>query len=829
VEPERYDPQQVEPKWAAAWEEQALYRADENDTVRPRFYALDMFPYPSGDLHMGHLEAFSGGDVIARLKRMQGYNVLHPIGWDSFGLPAENAAIQRGINPRTWTYRNIETQRATFRRLGISFDWSRSFNTSDPEYYRWTQWLFLRMHERDLAYRKASPVNWCPRDQTVLANEQVINGRCERCDSLVEKRELTQWFFRITAYAQRLLDDMAELEGHWSDKVLTMQRNWIGRSEGAHVDFEVDPDGARVRVFTTRPDTLYGATFFVLAPEHELAERLVAGTSQEAAFRAFRDRVGRQTEVERLSADRDKEGVFLGAYVRNPVNGERIPVWAADYVLTDYGTGAIMAVPAHDQRDFEFARKYDLPIRVVIQPDDPDGAGGTATATVPPDGDALTEAWAGEGRMVNSGPYDGLPSVEGKARITADLAARGQGEATINYRLRDWLVSRQRYWGCPIPIVHCPACGEVRVPDDQLPVLLPAEVTDYKPKGRSPLATVESWVNVSCPACGGPAKRETDTMDTFVDSSWYFLRYTGLDPERPFDPERVAKWMPVDQYTGGIEHAILHLLYSRFFTKVLTDMGLIAFDEPFRGMLNQGMVIMHGAAMSKSRGNLVEPTQIIDEHGADVGKLTILFAGPFEDDVDWADVSPEGMGRWVQRVWRAVHTAAEGTGGPADPELMRLAHRTTQGVTDDLERFRFNTAISKLMVLSNGLTDAIRAGSGTAAERREVAERLVLMLAPLAPFLTEELWRRVLGHPESVHMAAWPGFDPGLVRVERVTCVLQVDGKVRDRTEVPIDADEEQLREVALGSAKVRAALGDRPIARVVVVPPKLVNVVTSR
>jgi len=829
VEPERYDPQQVEPKWAAAWEEQALYRADENDTARPRFYALDMFPYPSGDLHMGHLEAFSGGDVIPRLKRMQGYNVLHPIGWDSFGLPAENAAIQRGVNPRTWTYRNIETQRATFRRLGISFDWSRTFNTSDPDYYRWTQWLFLRLHERGLAYRKASPVNWCPRDQTVLANEQVINGRCERCDSLVEKRELTQWFFRITAYAQRLLDDMAELESRWSDKVLTMQRNWIGRSEGAHVDFTVASTGERVRVFTTRPDTLYGATFFVLAPEHELAERLVAGTPNEAAFRAFRERVGRQTEVERLSTDRDKEGVFLGAYVVNPVNGEHIPVWAADYVLTDYGTGAIMAVPAHDERDFEFARMYGLPVRVVIQPRQPAGVEDAAGDASPLDGDALTEAWTGDGRMVNSGPYDGLPWTEGKARITADLAARGQGEAAVNYRLRDWLVSRQRYWGCPIPVVHCPTCGEIRVPDDQLPVLLPADVTDFTPKGRSPLATVESWVSVSCPACGGPARRETDTMDTFVDSSWYFLRYTGLDPARPFDPDRVAKWMPVDQYTGGIEHAILHLLYSRFITKVLTDMGLVSFDEPFRSLLNQGMVIMHGAAMSKSRGNLVEPTQIIDEHGADVARLTMLFAAPFEDDVDWADVSPEGMGRWVQRVWRAVRAATEAPGGPADSELLRLAHRITQGVTDDMERFRFNTAISKLMVLSNGLANAIRTGAGTAAERREVAERLVLMLAPLAPFLTEELWRHALDRPGSVHLAAWPGFDPELVRVERVTCVLQVDGKVRDRAEVPADVGREQLREVALGSAKVRAAMGERAVARVVVVPPKLVNVVTAR
>ena len=822
MEPERYDPQQVEPKWTAAWEEHALYRADENDATRSRFYALDMFPYPSGDLHMGHLEAFSGGDVVARLKRMQGHNVLHPIGWDAFGLPAENAAIKRGIHPKTWTYRNIEAQRATFRRLGTSFDWSRTFNTCDPDYYRWTQWLFLRMHERGLAYRKASPVNWCPNDQTVLANEQVINGRCERCDAVVVKRQLAQWFFKITDYAQRLLDDMADLESRWSDKVLTMQRNWIGRSEGAHVDFEVAETGEQVRVFTTRPDTLFGATFFVLAPEHELAERLVAGTEHEAAFHAFRERAARQSEIERLSTERDKEGVFLGAHAVNPVNGERIPIWAADYVLTEYGTGAIMAVPAHDERDFEFARKYGLPVRVVIQPDETEGTG-------PLDGDTIAEAWAGDGRLVNSGAYDGLPWAEGKRRITEDLAERGRGEAAINFRLRDWLVSRQRFWGCPIPIVHCPACGEVRVPDDQLPVLLPDDVVDFLPKGRSPLAAVDSWVNVDCPACGGPAKRETDTMDTFVDSSWYFLRYTGLDPERPFDPEQVAKWMPVDQYTGGIEHAILHLLYARFFTKVLYDMGLVRFTEPFHALLNQGMVVMQGAAMSKSHGNLVEPSQIIDEHGADVARLTMLFAAPFEDDVDWADVSPEGMGRWIQRVWRAVHGAVEDQPGGPDADLERLAHRTTRGVTDDLERFRFNTAISKLMVLSNGLADALRAGRGSAAQRRAAAERLVLLLAPLAPFLTEELWRRTLGHPDSVHLAVLPGYDPELVRADRVTCVIQVDGKLRDRIEVAADAGEDQLRDVALGSPKVRVAMGDRPVARIVVVPPKLVNVVTRR
>jgi leucyl-tRNA synthetase len=562
----------------------------------------------------------------------------------------------------------------------------------------------------------------------------------------------------------------------------------------------------------------------VLAPEHPLAERLVAGTGREPEFRAFLERVGRETEIERLSTERDKEGMFLGAHAVNPVNGELIPIWVADYVLLEYGTGAIMAVPAHDQRDLEFARKYGLPVRVVVQP----------AGEEPLDGATLTEAMSHEGVLVNSGPYDGLPATEeGIPRITADLEARGLGGPAVNFRLRDWLLSRQRYWGCPIPIVHCPACGEVPVPDDQLPVLLPADVTDFRPRGLSPLATSEAWVNVDCPRCGAPARRETDTMDTFVDSSWYFLRYTGLDRDRPFDPERVAGWMPVHQYTGGIEHAILHLLYARFFTKVLYDMGLVGFPEPFTSLLNQGMVVMHGAAMSKSRGNLVEPSAIIDEHGADVARLTILFAGPFEDDVDWADVSPEGMARWVQRVWRAVHAAvAPAPAGepawPDDPELVRLAHRTTAGVTDDLERFRFNTAISKLMVLSNGLADAVRAGRGSAAQRRDAAERLVQLLAPLAPFVTEELWR-VLGGSSSVHQRRWPGFDADLVRRERVTCVIQVDGKVRDRIEVAPDASDDELRELAMASERVRAALADRQVARVVAVPPKLVNLVTSR
>jgi len=751
---------------------------------------------------------------------MRGDNVLHPIGWDAFGLPAENAAIQRGIHPAEWTYANIDTQRASFKRLGMSFDWSRQLNTCDPDYYRWTQWLFLKLHSQGLAYRKASPVNWCPTDQTVLANEQVIAGRCERCDSLVEKRELTQWFFRITAYADRLLDDMEQLRGTWSDKVLTMQTNWIGRSTGAHVDFEVEGTGEKVRVFTTRPDTLFGATFFVLAAEHPLAARLVAGTQHEAEYKAFRDRVTRETEIERLSTERDKEGVPLGVNVINPVNGERIPVWAADYVLMEYGTGAIMAVPAHDQRDFEFARKYGLRVRPVVRPADGEAA----------DGDTMPEATTGKDgwAMVNSPGYDGLPVPEAIERITADLAARGQGEAAINYRLRDWLLSRQRYWGAPIPIIHCPDCGEVPVPEDQLPVLLPTDVTDFKPKGRSPLATSESFVNVECPSCGGPAKRETDTMDTFVDSSWYFLRFTGLTPERPFDRERVAEWMPINQYTGGIEHAILHLLYSRFVVKALHDAGEVPFTEPFSALLNQGMVVMNGAAMSKSRGNLVQPSEVVDEHGADVARLTMLFAGPFEDDVDWADVSPEGVARWLRRVWRAVNAAARGdAGGPRDEALARLAHRTTAEVTEDLERFKFNVAIAKLMTLTNALTEAQREGRD-GRDARDAAERLTLLLAPLAPFVTEDLWK-VLGGEGSVHRASWPSFDPDLVREERVTCVLQVDGKVRDRIEVPADATADAVRELALASDRVQTAIAGRAIVRVVTVPPKLVNVVTRR
>ncbi|MFL6251103.1 MAG: leucine--tRNA ligase [Actinomycetes bacterium] len=815
MDAERYEPQQVEPKWVAAWEELALYRADESDTTRPRFYALDMFPYPSGDLHMGHLEAFSGGDVIARLKRMQGYNVLHPIGWDAFGLPAENAAIRRGVHPKPWTYQNIDTQRATFHRLGVSFDWSRALNTCDPDYYRWTQWLFLRFFERGLAYRKASPVNWCPNDQTVLANEQVINGHCERCDALVEKRELTQWFFKITDYAQRLLDDMESL--NWSDKVLTQQRNWIGRSTGADVDFQVAETGETVRVFTTRPDTLFGATFFVLAPEHPLAERLVAGTEREPEFRAFLERVGRETEIERLSTERDKEGVFLGAHAVNPVNGELIPIWAADYVLREYGTGAIMAVPAHDQRDLEFARKYNLPVRVVVQP--LEGRGEE-----PLDGSTLTEAMSHEGVLVNSDGYDGLPATEeGIPRITADLEARGLGGPAVNFRLRDWLLSRQRYWGAPIPVVHCDRCGIVPVPDEELPVLLP-DVEEYLPKGRSPLAAAEDWVRTPCPKCGGEARRETDTMDTFVDSSWYFIRYT--DPhndQAPWDRPIADYWLPVNQYIGGIEHAILHLLYARFFTKVLNDVDLVGFREPFARLFTQGMLHYRGAKMSKSKGNVIVPDDYVERYGADACRMYLMFIGPVEQDAEWQDEGFEGMVRFLNRLWRVVMEQMDKpAGAPPDTPLARKAHRTIAKATDDIgRRFALNTPIAAVMELVNEIS---RSPQDPAA--RFAAETAVSLIQPYAAHIAEELWER-FGY-ERLWEHPWPEPDPAFLETETFELVVQVNGRVRDRIQMPVEASEEELVSRARELPNVQAHLDGKEIRQTIVVPRRLVNLVVG-
>jgi leucyl-tRNA synthetase len=812
----RYDASEIEPKWVAAWEEEGLYRAsDDPADDRPRFYALDMFPYPSGDLHMGHAEAFSGGDVIARYQAMRGYNVLHPIGWDAFGLNAENAAIKRGTPPAEWTYANIEQQAASFRRMGMSFDWSRRVQTCDPEYYRWTQWLFLRLFERGLAYRKSAPVNWCPNDQTVLANEQVIQGACERCGSMVERRELTQWFFKVTEYAQRLLDDV-DLLTDWPERVVTMQRNWIGRSEGAEVTFTIEETGEEVSIFTTRPDTLWGVPFFVFSVEHPAVRRLaeLGGTWDKVA--PLVERVASTSLVEREAAD-TKDGVFLGVHAVNPVNGERVPCYAAPYVLIGYGTGAIMAVPAHDQRDFEFARAHDLPVRVVIQPE------GEVL-----DGDAMTEAYAGEGVMVNSGPFDGRPTPASIAEVTDWLDTKGRGKAAINFRLRDWLISRQRYWGAPIPVVHCPACGEVPVPDDQLPVLLPPDA-DFQPGGESPLARHPSWKHVTCPSCGGEAVRDTDTMDTFVDSSWYFFRYCSPGYEDgPFRPEDIDRWMPASQYTGGVEHAILHLLYCRFFTKALYDMGMVGFTEPFPRLMNQGQVIYGGASMSKTKGNIVEPMPLVERWGADTMRLMMLFAGPFEDDIDWKLIAGDpdkrpGVTSWLGRVFAAVGEAVER--GEADPDgLRRLTHRTIKGVTDDMDRFRYNTAISKLQVLTNEMRSTLDAGGGA----REAASALAQMLAPLAPFAAEELWREVLGNPASVHVSAWPVYDEDLALEERVTMVVQVDGRVRDRIEVDASVSEEVCRELALASERAIRAIDGRDVRQVVVRPPRLVNVVTA-
>ena len=814
-----FDPHGVVDKWLPVWDRLRVFEARDDDT-RERRYIVDMFPYPSGDLHMGHAEAFSIGDAVARYYFMRGYDVLHPIGWDSFGLPAENAALQRGMDPREWTYANIETQSQGFRRYGISFDWRTRLHTSDPEYYRWTQWLFLRFYERGLAYRKAAPVNWCPKDQTVLANEQVIAGKCERCGTEVTKKNLTQWFFRITAYADRLIDDMAELEGQWPERVLTMQRNWIGRSTGAYVDFRVEGHDVPIRVFTTRPDTLYGATFFVVAADSPLAAELCVPDQREA-LSTYLEQVRRESDIERLSEGRPKTGVDLGRVAINPVNGEHIPVFAADYVLADYGTGAIMAVPAHDQRDLDFARAFNLPVRVVVD-------------TGLPDPNETGIATAGDGALVNSDSYDGMRKDEAIAAIAADLQRDGHGEAAVTYRLRDWLLSRQRYWGCPIPIIHCSACGEVPVSDDELPVELPLAGYELRPEGgRSPLQSAEEWVSVRCPKCGSDATRDTDTMDTFVDSSWYYLRYpSSQDEKQAFDPEVGRRWLPVDEYVGGVEHAILHLLYSRFFVKVLHDMDLLDFVEPFRRLTNQGQVINGGKAMSKSLGNGVDLGVELSKYGPDAIRLTMLFAGPPEDDVDWADVSPTGSVKWLQRVWRLCsdvgHSAKGSDSTAGDVAIRTQVHRLVADATDHCEHKRYNVAIARLMELTNVLRKAVDAPTQTPDGQiaiREGAEALARILSIFAPFAAEEFWE-LLGNEPTVVWAGWPETDPALLVEDTVTCVVQVAGKLRDKFDVPADITGEELEKRALASHAVRRALGDSPVRNVIVRPPRLVNVV---
>ncbi len=814
---EAYDVHAVQEKWLPVWDEIAPFRSGRPDDTRPKKYVLDMFPYPSGDLHMGHAEAYALGDVIARYWVQQGFNVMHPIGWDSFGLPAENAAIKRGADPVLWTADNIEQQKSSMRRYACCFDWDRVLHTSDPAYYRWNQWLFLRLYERGLAYRKDSSVNWCPNDQTVLANEQVVQGRCERCDALVTKKKLTQWYLRITDYADRLLEDMTQLEGHWPEKVLLMQRNWIGRSTGAEVRFVVEGRDEPVTVYTTRPDTLFGATFFVVAADSDLAAELAAGTPAQAEFEAYLEEIKRISEIERLSTERPKTGVFLQRYAVNPVNGERIPIYAADYVLADYGTGAIMAVPAHDQRDWDFATAFGLPIVTVVQP--------------PADWEG--EAYAGDGVAVNSGFLDGLRKTEAVARAIEWLEEKGLGTGAVNYRLRDWLISRQRYWGTPFPIIHCPSCGEVPVPDDQLPVVLPpTEGLDLTPKGTSPLAGATDWVNVPCPRCGGAAKRDTDTMDTFVDSSWYFLRY--LDPSRddvPFDAEQAREWAPVDQYTGGVTHAILHLLYARFFTKALHDMGMVDFVEPFTRLLNQGMVGMNGSAMSKSRGNLVALTEELEKNGVDAVRLTMVFAGPPEDDIDWADVSPSGSKKFLSRAWRLSGDVTSPVGvdvTTGDVALRRITAKSVDEATKAVESFRFNVAVAKTMELVNAARKAIDSGVGGGDPAvREAAEAVAIMLSLVAPYTAEEMWDR-LGHQPAVALAGWPSVDPALLVEDTVTCIVQVAGKVRDRLEVPPSISDDELRELALAAPGVVKALEGAGIRTVIVRAPKLVNIVPA-
>jgi leucyl-tRNA synthetase len=818
---QHYDPRAIQDKWQARWDAMDVFRAsDDPADERPRSYVLDMFPYPSGDLHMGHAEAYAVADAMARYYFQRGHNVLHPIGWDAFGLPAENAAIRDNAHPADWTYANIETQAASFRRYALSFDWSRRLQTCDPGYYRWTQWLFLRLHERGLAYRKGGYVNWCPVDQTVLANEQVIAGKCERCGSEVARRVLTQWYFKITEYADRLLSDMVPLEGQWPDPVLLMQRNWIGRSEGAEVSFAIEGRDEPVTVFTTRPDTLYGATFFVVASDSALAAELCAPEHEEQ-LAAYVEQTRKLTDIERQATDREKTGVFLGRHAVNPVNGEHIPVWAADYVLPDYGTGAIMAVPAHDQRDLDFARTFGLPVRVVVDTGLPDPS-GTGQAT------------SGDGAMVNSGPLDGMGKREAIAAITEILAGRGLGRSAVSYRLRDWLVSRQRFWGAPIPIVYCDGCGEVPVPDEDLPVVLPdLRGEDLSPKGVSPLAAAADWVNTSCPKCGGPAKRDTDTMDTFVDSSWYFLRYCSPSYEHgPFDVEAVRRWAPVGLYVGGIEHAILHLLYSRFFVKVLHDMQMLDFTEPFTRLMNQGQVINQGKAMSKSLGNGVDLGKQLAAHGVDAIRLTMVFASPPEDDIDWADMNPDASVKFLGRVSRlAAEAGAAAPPGLAPAasgfaELRKVTHRTIDEVTRLVESTRLNVAVARLMELATAARRAIDSGPGAADPAvREAAETLTVLLSLFAPYTAEECWEQ-LGHEPSVARAGWPSADPALLVDELVTCVVQVGGKVRDRLEVPPGIGADELRELALATPGVSRTLAGRGIRTVIVREPKLVNIV---
>lgn len=824
---QKYAFKEIEEKWQERWETEKTYKV-QREEGKPKYYCLEMFPYPSGKLHMGHVRNYSIGDVVARFYRMNGYQVLHPMGWDSFGLPAENAAIKHNIAPGTWTWDNIAYMRSQLKRMGISYDWDREVASCHPDYYKWTQWFFLQFYKKGLAYKKGAAVNWCPSCATVLANEQVVGGHCDRCDSVVEKKDLEQWFFKITDYADRLLNNLPKLTG-WPERVKVMQENWIGRSEGARLVFKSEA-GHEMPVFTTRPDTVFGVSYMVIAPEHPMVEELIAGKPEADAVREFVKRIALQDEITRTASDTGKEGIFTGAYAINPLSGEKVPIWVANYVLMGYGTGIVMGVPAHDQRDFDFARKYNLPVKVVISPE------GTTLV-----GEELAEAYAGEGLVVNSGEFNGLSKEEAIAKVIQKAEEIGVGEAQVNYRLRDWLISRQRYWGAPIPIVYCEKCGAVPVPEEDLPVLLPEDVR-FKPTGQSPLAELEDFVHTTCPSCGGPARRETDTMDTFVCSSWYFMRYTDPNNRQlPFSREDADYWMPVDQYIGGIEHAILHLMYARFFTMVCHDLGLVGVEEPFKKLLTQGMVNKDGFKMSKSKGNIVDPNYIIDAYGADTARLFILFAAPPEKDLEWSDQGVEGCYRFLNRVWRLTYEIKEAYAGdwngpigtklsPDGTQLRRKTHETIKRVSEDVrERFNFNTAISALMEEVNAInkyvSEDVHRREGAIV--KEAMESLVILLSPFAPHITEELWSE-LGFTDSVHAQPWPSYDPKALVQAEVEIVVQVNGKVRDRLTVAKEISREELEQLAKETEKVREAIGTKSIRKVIIVPEKLVNIVVG-
>ena len=838
-----YNIDAIQAKWTPIWEAMKPFATDDPADKRPRKYILDMFPYPSGELHMGHAEAFAFGDIVARYWRLRGFNVLHPIGWDSFGLPAENAAIERGVNPVGWTYENIEEQKQNFRRYGISFDWSRVLHTSDPEYYKWNQWLFLKLFDKGLAYRKESWVNWDPKDQTVLANEQVLpDGTSERSGAVVVKKKLTQWYLKITDYADRLLDDLNQLEGSWPPKVLAMQRNWIGRSVGADVDFEIEGLDSKVTVFTTRPDTLHGVTFMVVAPDSDLAAELAAGSTPEVreAFAKYLTSAQKATEIERQDAGREKTGIPLDRWAVNPANGERIPVWTADYVLADYGHGAVMAVPAHDQRDLDFARKFDLPVRVVLDTNAPiTGAitiipDGVLPDDLPPLDPASTgKALVGDGRMINSGSLDGLSKSNAIKKIVEQLEAAGTGRASKTYRLRDWLISRQRFWGTPIPIIHGQDGALIPVPLDQLPVVLPStDGLDLKPKGQSPLAAAEDWITVPDPRDGSPALRDADTMDTFVDSSWYFLRFLSPnDAEKAFDRAEAEKWLPVDQYVGGVEHAILHLLYSRFITKVLFDLGYVSFTEPFSALLNQGMVLSEGKKMSKRSRKGTTFTAEVDAHGADALRFTLAFAGPPTDNINWEDVSPAASAKFLARAFRLardVTSAPDIDWKSGNDSLRRQTHRFLADGPGLAETLKFNVLVARIMELTNATRKAIDSGPGGGdAAVREAVEAITIALSIFAPFTAEEMWE-ILGYPPTVALVGWRKADPTLLVEDSVTAVVQVDGKVRDRLMVSPKISSEELEKLARASDAVTRTIGDRSIVNVIVRAPRVVNIATQ-